>query len=178
MAPKKAQASADNSRRIFLAEIVGVHGVKGAVKLKVFAADPLSIADYGPMMLDASDKTLELSSIQQHGNTYIAFFKELADRTAAERLRGKKLYVARDVLPDITDDKTFYQADLIGLEARWPDGKKMGAIVNVANFGAGDLLEIKPIKGASFYVPFTSAVVPTVALADGFAVIDPPPGLL
>lgn len=161
-----------------MAEIIGVHGIKGAVKLMVFSEDPEALLDYAPFCDAAQKRAFELLDVQQHGNTYLAYIDGVTDRTAAEKLRGTKLYVPRERLPDIEDDTTFYHIDLIGLAARWPDGKPMGKVVNVANFGAGDLIEIRPIKGASFYVPFTDEAVPDVNLKDGFVTIDPPPGLL
>lgn len=161
-----------------MAEIIGVHGIKGAVKLMVFSEDPEALLDYAPFCDAAQKRSFELLDVQQHCNTYLAYIDGVTDRTAAEKLRGTKLYVPRERLPDIEDDGTFYHIDLIGLAARWPDGKPMGKVVNVANFGAGDLIEIRPIKGASFYVPFTDEAVPDVNLKDGFVTIDPPPGLL
>jgi len=163
---------------VLMAEIVGVHGIKGAVKLMVFSENPEALIDYAPFCDAAQKRSFELIDVQQHGNTYLAYIDGVTDRTAAEKLRGTKLYVPRERLPDIEDDTTFYHIDLIGLAARWPDGKPMGKVVNVANFGAGDLIEIRPIKGASFYVPFTDEAVPDVNLKDGFVTIDPPPGLL
>lgn len=163
---------------VLMAEVVGVHGVKGAVKLKIFSEDPEALTDYAPFCDAAQKRTFDILSVQAHGNTFLAEFDGVADRTAAEKLRGTKLYVSRDRFPDIEDDKTFYHVDLIGLAARWPDGKPMGKVMSVANFGAGDLIEIRPAKGASFYVPFTDEAVPDVKIKDGFVVVNPPPGLL
>ena len=155
-----------------------MHGIKGTVKLKTLTAAPENIIDYSPLYDESGKKQFHILSAQVHGTVVLAELKEITDRTAAEKLRGLKLYAPRDILPDITTDKTFYIADLIGLEARFTDGTKMGVVINVMNFGASDLLEIKPLKGASFYVPFTDAVVPQVQVADGFVVVDPPEGLL
>ena len=161
-----------------MAEIVGVHGIRGLVKLKIFSDNPGSLADYAPLCDPSGKKTYKLSSLQQHGNIWLAEIEGVKDRTAAEKLRGTKLCVARGDLPKIKDDNTFYHADLIGLEARWPDGKPMGRVIQVANFGAGDLLEVKPAKGASFYVPFTGKIVTEVNIAQKHVTIDPPPGLI
>ncbi len=161
-----------------MAEIVGVHGIKGLVKLKIFSDDPEGLADYAPLC-DSSGKTeFRLLSLQQHGNIWLAEVEGVKDRTAAEKLRGTKLCVARASLPKIRDENTYYHADLIGMAAHFPDGKPMGKVVNVANFGAGDLLEVKPVKGATFYVPFTSKIVTAVDIAQKKVTIDPPPGLI
>ena len=162
---------------IAMAEIVGVHGVRGLVKLKAYGNDAEALAEYGEFT-DASGKIFTIAEMQLHGNIWLAEFEGLADRTAAEKLRGTVLYMPRDNLPKIEDEKTFYHIDLIGLAAVYPDGAPMGKIMGVANFGAGDLLEIKPIKGASFYVPFTDEAVPEVSLEKRQVTVDPPPGLL
>lgn len=161
-----------------MAEVVGVHGIKGTLKLKVFSDDPEGLPDYAPFCDATAKRTFDILSVQPHGNTFLAEFDGVTDRTAAEKLRGTKLYVPRDRLPEIEDEETFYHVDLIGLQARWPDGKPMGKVVSVANFGAGDLVEIRPLKGASFYIPFTGEAVPDVDLDAGTITIDPPPGLL
>lgn len=163
---------------VLMAEIVGVHGVKGMLKLKIFSESPEDLPGYSPFCDAARKKTFDLLSVQPHGNTFLAEIDGIADRTEAEKLRGVKLYVTRGCLPDIAENNTFYHVDLVGLAARWPDGRPMGKVVNVANYGAGDLIEIRPAKGASFYVPFTDDAVPEVDIKGGFVTIDPPPGLL
>lgn len=163
---------------VLMAEIVGVHGIKGWVKLKIFSADPEGLADFAPFYDAAGQRTFELQAVHPHGNTYLAVIDGVTDRNAAEALRGTKLYLPRENLPDIDEDDTFYHVDLIGLAAHWPDGRPMGAVVNVANFGAGDLLEIRPTRGASFFVPFTNEVVPDVDMTKKIVTVNPPPGLL
>lgn len=176
---RKTGASSETANDLVLmAEVVGVHGIKGAVKLKILSDDPEALPDYAPFCDATRKKTFEILSVQQHGGTYLADIEGITDRNAAEKMRGTKLYVPRDRLPEIDEEETFYHVDLIGLAARWPDGKPMGKVVSVANFGAGDLIEIRPAKGASFYVPFTGDAVPEVDIKGGTITIDPPPGLL
>jgi len=163
---------------VCMAEIVGVHGIKGLVKLKIHAGDPQSLLDYKTFTDSAQKRSFVLSDLQNHGNIFLARLDGVNDRTAAEKLRGTKLHVARAALPAIAEENTFYHVDLIGLAALYPDGAPLGRIVGVANFGAGDLLEIKPVKGASFYVPFTDAVVPKVDMEAKTVTVAPPPGLL
>lgn len=160
-----------------MAEIVGVHGIRGMVKLKVFSDAPEGLPGYAPLC-DSEGNPFAVLSVKQHGGVWLAELEGVADRTAAEKLRGTKLYFPREKLPEIRDTNTYYHADLIGLAAQFPDGRDMGRIVAVANFGAGDLLEIKPPQGNSFYVPFTNRNVPEINLENKLAVIDPPEGLL
>jgi 16S rRNA processing protein RimM len=163
---------------VLMAEVVGVHGIKGWVKLKIFSADPEGLADFAPFYDATGKRTFDLLAVHPHGNIFLGVFDGVNDRNAAEALRGVKLYLPRENLPDIDADDTFYHVDLIGLAAQWPDGRPMGKVVNVANFGAGDLLEIRPLRGASFYVPFTNEIVPDVNMAQKIVTVNPPPGLL
>ncbi len=98
----------------------------------------------------------------------------IVDRTAAEGLRGTKLYVDRARLPKAAAAE-YYHADLIGLKAIAADGSHLGEIVSVQNFGAGDLLELKPVTGAATeMIPFEDQWVPDVDLDAGTIVINRP----
>ena len=161
-----------------MAEIVGVHGVKGMLKLKVFSAAPGDLMKYMPLCDAAGNKKFKFLAFQEHKNIYLATLDGIKDRSAAEKLRGTRLYVPRELLPALKDKNTHYHADLTGLAAKDAAGAVIGKIIQVANFGAGDLLEIKPPKGASYFVPFTAAVVPDIDLKRREATIIVPPGLL
>jgi 16S rRNA processing protein RimM len=105
----------------------------------------------------------------------IASIDGIADRNAAEALQGVRLYVARSRLPELTAGDEFYQADLVGLRVEDPQGRVVGAVTAVHDFGAGDLLEIAPQGGGdSFYVAFTEAFVPAVDIPGGRVVVDAP----
>lgn len=160
-----------------MAEIVGVHGIKGHVKLKIFGNDGDALLDYETFSDATGKKTYTLNAIQPHGTIHLAEIEGLNDRTAAEKLRGTVLHIPKGLLPKIKKKDTFYHIDLIGLAAHYTDGRVMGKVVGVANFGAGDLVEIKPEKGASFYLPFTNEAVPDVDIANKKITVDPPPGL-
>ena len=163
---------------ICMAEIVGVHGVKGMLKLKVFSDSPENLPDYAPLCDAAGKKEFTFLTFQPHQNIYLVTLENIKDRDQAEKLRGTKLYIPRDRLPEIKDKNTYYYADLVGLAAKDANGAVIGKIIQVANFGSADLLEIKPLKGASYYVPFTKAIVPNVNIEKKEATVLVPPGLL
>jgi 16S rRNA processing protein RimM len=96
-------------------------------------------------------------------------------RDAAEALRGVRLYVPRDRLPEPEGEDEFYLDDLVGLEAVDAEGAARGRVVAVQNFGAGDLVEVRGPDGETFYVPFTREAVPEVDVKGGRVVIAPPP---
>lgn len=163
---------------VLLGEIGAPHGVRGELRVKSFTADPLAIAGYGELA-DDSGRVFTITAIRatKGEGMVIARFAGVADRNAAERLTHTKLYVERAALPG-TDDDEFYYSDLEGLRAELADGSLFGDVVAVHDFGAGVILEIRPVNAASLYVPFTRAAVPLIDIAGGRLVLDPPDGLL
>ena len=157
-----------------VAEIGAAHGLAGEVRLRAFTEDPLAVAQFG--LLQADDgREVAIAAVRPGKDCLIARIKGVADRTAAERLRNVKLYIAREKLPAIDEPETYYHADLIGLAAVGLDGAAFGHVVAVQNFGAGDLLEIAPAAGGpTVFLPFTDAVVPLVDVAGGRVVVNPP----
>ena len=155
-----------NDAPVTLAVIIGAHGVTGEVRLKVFAEDLSSHRRF-------NGGALTLKSVRPGNNGAIARFAEVADRNAAEALRGTELTVARAELPPLGEGE-YYHADLLGLSAVTESGDTIGTIVTVENFGAGDVLEIEKPDGKRFMVPMRAQAVPawdatTLTLADGWA---------
>ncbi len=163
-----------SGRRILLGEISGAHGIRGELLVRSFAADPEDIASYGPLLDESGARAVSLSIVRVTPKGVIARVDGVADRTAAEKLKGLKLYVERAKLPKADDDE-FYHADLIGLSVEAPDGAEIGAILAVQNYGAGDLIEIR-LKDSkqTELVPLTKACVPTIDLKRGAAVVVMP----
>ena len=160
-----------------VAVIGAAHGIKGELRVKTFTGDPLALADYGP--LHAKDgRAFQILDIRPAGTVVVVRFKGVSDRNAAEALAGTELFVDRSMLPDDGEEDEFYHADLIGLRAIDAQGHEFGTVVAVQNFGAGDLLEIKiPDGSEAVLVPFTGTTVPTVDVAGGRIILDPPQGL-
>ena len=151
---------------IFVAQVGAAHGVRGEVKVTTFTADPMALADYKTLLRQDGSPALTISSARSAKGGIVARLKGVADRNAAEALRGLKLYIPRDSLPEPEEDE-FYLADLIGLFVETAEGEALGTVKAVQDFGAGDLLEIQPPEGgATWYLPFTKEAVPEVRLAD------------
>ncbi len=163
---------------VLLAEIGAPHGIRGELRLKTHTADPFNVAEYGPLF-DEQGRSYTITDIRdvKGDGMVVVRFKEVKDRTAAERLTRLRLYVERDALPEVEEDE-FYYSDLIGLRVELNDGTHFGEVVLVHNFGASDLLEVKPLTGPSLYIPFTKDVVPSLDLEAGVVIIDPPLGLI
>jgi len=162
------------SQRVLVGRIGAAHGIRGEVRIQSFCADPLDIAAYGPLYTDRSDSVIRLASARRQKDMVIARIEGVTDRTAAERLNGTGLFVPRDRLPATDGDDDFYIADLIGLEARLPEGQRLGSIASIENYGAGDIIEIALDTGGTALFAFTRQTVPHVRLEDGYLVIVPP----
>ena len=158
---------------ICVARIGAAHGVRGAVKLWTFTEDPLAVKHYGPLMTKDGARLFEVTHVREAKDHLVATLKGIATREDAERLNGIELYIAREKLPE-TDEDEYYHADLIGLAAVNAANEAIGRVIAIHNFGAGDIIEIAPAKGATMLLPFTNAVVPTVDLAGGRVVIELP----
>ena len=163
--------------KVCIGAIVGALGVRGEVRVKAFTADPADVAAYGPVETE-DGRTFSLRITRPaKGDVVGARVEGIADRNAAEALRGVRLYVPRAVLPPPEEDE-FYHADLIGLAVVRQNGEVLGRVVAVHDFGAGDLLEIRPEAGGTpVMMPFTRETAPQIDLASGGIVADPPPGL-
>jgi 16S rRNA processing protein RimM len=158
---------------ICVARIGAAHGVRGAVKLWTFTEDPLAVQRYGPLLTKDGTRQFEVTHAREAKDHLVATLKGVATREDAERLNGIELYIAREKLPDTSEDE-YYHADLIGLAAVTADDAPIGRVIAIHNFGAGDIIEIAPPHGATMLLPFTNAVVPTVDLAGGRVVIELP----
>jgi 16S rRNA processing protein RimM len=156
--------------------IGAAHGIAGAVRVKTFTADPEGLGGYGPLST-ADGRELRIRTLRPAGTVVVVQFDGLRDRNAAEALNGTDLFVPRDRLP-APEEEEYYHADLIGLGAFTADGSEIGTVIAVANYGAGDLIEIARAKGSTVLIPFTRAIVPKVDLAAKRLTVDPPPGLI
>lgn len=163
------------AERVCVAQIGAAHGVRGEVRLWTYTQDALAVLDYGPLETEDGKRTIEITHVRAAQKHLVARIAGIDDRDAAETLRNTKLYVARDKLPPVEDDETFYHADLIGLTAVTEGGAALGTVSAVHNFGAGDILEITPPgDGDSLLIPFTTEAVPAVDLKAGRLVVVPP----
>ncbi len=156
--------------------LAGAFGVDGEVRLKSFCADPEAIASYLPLVTDQGERIDQIVLTGRISNGFSARIGGVVSKQDADALRGRTLLADRARLPDLPDDE-YYHADLVGLEVRDTGGTVLGIVAAVRNHGAGDLLEIRPSgQGDTVLLPFTQEIVPTVDLAAGRIVADPPDG--
>ncbi len=161
--------------RILVAAFGAAHGIRGEIRVKSFTADPAAFAAYGPLQAENGTRLFEILNARPlKDDLFIVRVAGVNDRNAAEGLNGTGLTVARALLPP-PEDGEYYYSDLVGLRAETADGSKVGTIAAVQNYGAGDILEIKPAKGGdTLLLPFLDATVLTVDLAAGKIVVALP----
>ena len=156
-----------DEKPITLAAIAGAHGLGGEVRLKLFAEGVDSIKMH--KRVKVGERELTMSSLKPSSPFPIARFAEIADRNAAEALRGQLVTVPRSALPPLADGE-YYHADLIGLPCENRDGEALGSVVAVENFGAGDIIEIERPDGRKVMVPFRDGIAD---LVDARMIVDP-----
>ncbi len=163
---------------ICVAVISGAFGIKGEVKLKPFTDEPQNCLNYGPLTDENGVIILTPISARPVKKAMAVICEQVSTREQAQALSGTKLYVKRSALPP-PDEDDFYYSDLIGLQVKTTSGKNIGTIVAMHEFGANDMMEIKPSKkaaeqsgsSATWYHPFTKLAVPIVDIAKGRVII-------
>lgn len=163
---------------ISVGAIAGAYGVRGEVRVKSYCAVPEDLETYKPLTTEDGSRTFTLSIIRPIKNGFAARITDVATKEDADALRGTVLFAQRDQLPHLPDDE-FYYTDLMGLEVYDTGGVLLGTVKTVQNHGADDLLELQLADtSATTFLPFTKTAVPTVDLASGRIVADPPLGIL
>ena len=157
--------------------IAGPHGVCGQFKVKLFAETPAALEQYGALQVD-DGRALKLSvkSVNSKGLIIVSAVG-VTSREAAEALRGMLLSTSRASLPDPAEDE-LYHADLLGAVVFHENGTNLGEVVALYNFGAGEIIEVKPVYGTSVMLPFAGESVVSVDIPNRRVVLAPPAGLL
>jgi 16S rRNA processing protein RimM len=159
---------------ICIGAIAGSFGVSGEVRLKSFCSEPTDIGSFGPLSSEDGSRQFQITLTRPVSGGLGARITGVSTKEQADALRGTSLFVARDRLPALPDDE-FYHADLIGLSAYDTGGELIGKVSAIYNHGAGDIVEISPIRHKSaLLLPFTTAIVPNVDLAAGRIVVNLP----
>ena len=165
--------------RVLLGVVAAPHGVRGLVRIRSFTEDPMAIASYGELSDEAGKTRYRVEALSTVKGAVLARIEGVADRTAAEAIRGLRLYVERSALP-AAGEREWYEADLIGLSAIGRDGRDWGKVTAFHDFGAGRTMEVSggSASRGSLMLPFTDEVVPEIDVPGGKVVIEPPAGLL
>lgn len=151
------------NRRILIGKVASAHGIKGDVKVLCYADDAdLLFREEGVFTDETTQNRVVLSfKSEPKANLFIAAIQGMKpDRNEAEKARNIKFYIERADLPEAQGNE-IYHMDLEGMEVVSAEGKAMGKVLGVRNFGAGDLLEIQG-KKESYYLPFAAPYLVSV----------------
>lgn len=152
---------------ICIAKILTAHGVRGFVKVDCFLENPHELESYNPLKTsDGKEITLHLKNPIK--GKFLAEIKGVTDRNDAEKYRNIELFTERDKLPE--PEEGFYHSDLIGMSLKNKQDQIIGKVIAVENFGAGDLIQVQPVSGKIFYLPFTEPYVGEIL--DDFIEVD------
>jgi 16S rRNA processing protein RimM len=166
-------ANPEEDRLVLVGRVAGAFGVKGEVRIAAFTEAPETLLAFGRLLRKDGAPGLTLAAGRPQKGALIARVEEVATKEEADALRGLQLFVPRSALPEPEADE-FYLTDLIGLAAVSPDGETLGRVKAVRDFGAGDVLEIQPPGGASWWIAFTREAVPEVRIQAGEIVVVRP----
>ena len=156
-----------SDKRIALAAVAGAHGIKGELRLKLFAESVASLKAHKTVYIGGEPRALR--ELRDANKTAIARLDGVNDRTAAEALRGQLVEVDRAALPPLGEGE-YYHADLVGLPCVDAGGTPLGTVAGIENFGAGDLIEVLLPDGKRSLIPFRE---PIAVLGDDALVLDP-----
>ncbi|MBS4102323.1 ribosome maturation factor RimM [Tsukamurella paurometabola] len=168
---------------LVIGRVVKSHGIRGEIVVEVRTDSPeLRFADgavlTGRRPREKRTETYTVAASRDHSGRLLVRLAGVNDRTAADALRGMLFVIdSADVEPSDDPDE-FYDHELEGLAVRTIDGQEVGTIAEVLHLPGGELLSVKAPDGREILVPFVAAIVPTVDVAGGFVVLDPPEGLL
>ncbi|MET0896703.1 MAG: ribosome maturation factor RimM [Mycobacterium sp.] len=168
---------------LVVGRVAKAHGVTGEIVVDVRTDDPdrrftQGITLRGRASRGGGERTYVIESVREHGGRLLLRLAGIADRDTADELRGTLFLVESDELPPITEPDEYYDHQLEGLQVRTVDGADVGTVAEVLHTAGGELLSVKTPEGREILVPFVTAIVPRVSLADAVVEIDPPDGLL
>ncbi len=171
-ATRKSERSTYNDNRLLVGKFGAAQGLKGEVRLQSYTADPFAIGSYGPLTSE-DGRIFEITHLRAAKTVLVARIKGVTDRNSAEKLTHLALYMDRSLLGDTQEEDEFFHADLVGLKVETADGTLLGHVLALYNFGAGDMLEIRPeTPGKTVMLPFTKAAVPEVNIKSGRLIAD------
>jgi 16S rRNA processing protein RimM len=166
--------------QLVVGRIGKAHGIHGELSVDVRTDDPerrfaagVSIEtdppEHGP---------LTVLRARPHSGRLLVTFDGVEDRTTAEALRGILLVVDSSTSPPVEDPEEFWDHDLVGLTVETTAGERVGEISEILHVPGQDLLAVNRESGEELLIPFVASIVPSVDLAGGRVLIEPPPGLL
>jgi 16S rRNA processing protein RimM len=161
---RRQKKAFDHKDEVMIGKIVGVHGVRGEVKVKsesdVFERQ-MEVLDTVPIYRGTKREELQVESMRQHKELYIIKFKGIEDRTEAEERIGGEIWIDKSKQVELGEDE-FYFLDLIGCEIFTEDGRKVGVLKGILEQPASHILQVEKESGKEVLIPFISQFVKEV----------------
>lgn len=162
--------------------VAKAHGITGELAVEVRTDDPDARFAPGAVLRvrrpGGDEHRHAVETAREHGGRLLVRLAGVADRDAAEGLRGSRFIVDSDELPPIGEPDTYYDHQLEGLRVQTTSGEQIGAVTEVLHTAAGELLAVRRTDDGELLVPFVAAIVTAVSLDEQTIEIDPPDGLL
>jgi 16S rRNA processing protein RimM len=154
---------------LVVGRVVKAHGVTGEVVVEVRTDDPDNRFAPGTVLRGrpktGPQREYVVDAAREHSGRLLLRLDGVADRETAESLRGTVFLVDSEDLPPIEDPDEFYDHQLEGLQVLTTTGTPVGSVAEVLHTAAGELLSVRTDEG-EVLVPFVSAIVTSVSLAD------------
>ena len=166
--------------QLVVGRISKAHGIHGELSVDV-RTDEVEQRFAPGLCLDTDPPErgpLTIERIRPHGDRLLVAFAGVVDRTGAEALRGTLLVADSSTSPPLDDPEEWWDHDLIGMSVETTAGEQLGRITDVLHLPAQDVLAVQREAGGELLIPFVAAIVPTVDIAGGRVLVEPPPGLL
>jgi 16S rRNA processing protein RimM len=165
---------------IEVARILEPWGLKGWIRVHPYAADPQAVFSsrrwfllppeekFRPKDAPALPKVLRITQAKEHGDGVVASAQEISDRTAAEALKGARVFVSRNSFPTADVDE-YYWVDLIGLAVVNREGEALGVVMDLITTGPHSVLRLSTGTGTEAdpgerMIPFVAAYIDSVDL--------------
>lgn len=163
--------------QLTIATIGRANGLRGDVALDVRTDVPQDRFTVGSVLrtIPTNAGPLTVARVRTLGERWFVGFEQVADRTAAEALRGVELVMEVEASDE---EDAWYPYELMGLRAERPDGTLIGEVIGLEHLPAQDALVLREVDGARTLVPFVREIVPVVDVEGGRVVVDAPHGLL
>ncbi len=169
---------------LVIGRVAKSHGIRGEVVVEVRTDSPelrfgVGTVLHGRNPRSGAEGDYAITAVREHSGRLLLHLAEVPDRTAADELRGMLFVIDSDDVAPSDDPDAFYDHELEGLEVRMSGtGEVIGTLTEVLHAPGGELLSVTDPSGREILVPFVTAIVPVVDVADGYVEIDPPDGLL
>ena len=159
-------------QKVVLGQIVAPHGVRGDLRIMPLTSNIRLFTDMDYLLLP-DDRRLHIVKARPHKNVMLVTVKEITSAEAAETLRGQKVSVYREDMPELPEGR-YYVGDLIGLPVLDEEGRQVGVFRDVLQTGSRDVYVIPPPEGKDILVANIPENIREIDLPNGRIIVRLP----